>query len=222
MRLARPNKQYGYGKKRKYNKNPNTSRTANVLSRTFFAPAKSVQTAVFNRESTMQIARMVQLSDLAHSNVVDTARSYSFQLSDLPNYTEFTNLFDSYRFDEVEVIFIPGITEMAVPTNATVLSAVDFDDAGAAASLSSMLQSENCELHTINQPIRIKLKPRFASAAFAGAFTSYANSSGWVDCASDTIQHYGLKMWFGVLSGALTGQTWRITARYKISFRCAR
>ena len=209
-----------YAKYRK--RNANTSRTGRLAFSTYFAPAKRPAVSAFNGESSLQITRMVQFTNVNQNNVAAVGVSYSFQLSDLPSFADFTALFDSYRIDEVELTMIPGWTQFDNNTMALVLSVVDFDDATVSTDLSAFLQSENVQQHTPHEPIRIKLKPKFATAAFSGAFTSYSVSQGWVDCGSPSVQHYGIKLFLGALQGAATNNTWLVTARYKISLRAAR
>lgn len=61
--------------------------------------------------------RIVKLNaiDLNSTNPLAGAGNISFRLNQLPNFNEFTNLFDSYRIKAVSIRFLPNITNF-IPT----------------------------------------------------------------------------------------------------------
>lgn len=176
-----------------------------------------------------------------------------FTLNDLPQVASFTALFDQYRIDKVQVDFIPTAQICLVPqaevTAVAALDApivaggasggvygtvIDYDDSAALANLSAYMQYSNFKMGQVGslKIHRRTFKPHVATAAYAGAFTSYANMvNQWIDCASTTVQHYGLKFYADIQASSSTGgggsavaypQTWRIMATYWVSFKNVR
>jgi hypothetical protein len=172
------------------------------------------------RANNCQIARFkrwISKTDLSPvGGEVDNG--YAFALSDLPSSTDFTNLFDAYRITEIEFVLVPIISETNTADtigSPLVWTAVDFDSAGAQA-ITALQQYDTCQLHNGLKDIVVKFKPRAAMAAYAGAFTSYAEATEgqWFDCASPGVQYFGLLV--DLAQGAGNTQTYKISARYTV------
>jgi len=124
---------------------------------------------------------------------------YYHTLNGLDGYAEFTALFDQYRIVEIGVHATPGMNTETLAAggsgfNAQLLTYVDFDDASPPASQGEMLQRQNLQSWMWSKPFSFRYRPRVATAAYSGAFTSYANSSPWLDVASPAVQYYGWKL----------------------------
>lgn len=163
----------------------------------------------------------------------------AFELADLPNVTEFTNLFDQYRLHHVDVEIVP-LWNVA-PTTGTAggngnftgycHSVLDFDDATAPTAATSGIQSlqqyRSYRLENIvrGRPLRWRLVPMMALGAYSGAFTSYAAQQPmWIDCNSANVQHYGIKFIFELLdpAGVTSYMDFRINLRYYLELRLQR
>jgi hypothetical protein len=155
-----------------------------------------------------------------------TNGAYVFQLSDLDQYNSFTNVFDQYRFDEVEVTFRPMFTANPLGALSSVIipqlyTAIDYDDAtNPGTSLSYLRQYNNCVVSMYETVVR-RFRPHFALGAYTGSFNGYENEQHkWIDSSSSNVQHYGIKL---QIEAGATGQTalqsWLVNFRYKISFR---
>ena len=72
---------------------------------------------------------------------------YSFSLDQLPNYTEFTNLFDQYRINKIVVKFIPNHNSSDVSASTQVISnfnsVIDPTDATAPATGAELYEYQN-------------------------------------------------------------------------------
>lgn len=178
--------------------------------------------SISNRKANLTTCRTVTLTRISASGAGETNFQYSFQLSDLPNSSEFTSLYDEYRFDRVVMKFYPD-TQDCTPASGTgntlVYSALDYDDANVT-NIASIQQYSNCMTHNSIKPFGRSVIPRHALAAYSGAFTSYAQSEGWVDCNSPSVQHYGIKIAFPLQAGNVN--TWTPVAVYYLSFRGVR
>lgn len=144
--------------------------------------------------------------------------SLNFMLSQLQNYTDFTNLFDRYKLTGVKVTFLYQISE-ATAGGAQVLPTinygVDYDDNSAPTSLDVMKQKQNTKrkILSANRPFSIFVKPKHINALLgipgASPTTVLANSTnvGWLNCEYPSIAHTGLKFWVQDLYSGATATT---------------
>lgn len=149
--------------------------------------------------SVHHFKRTFTLGQISSSSAGPQFFGYSFRLDQLPNYTEFTNLFDQYRINKIVMKFVPnhnssdvGVTAMNIPNFHTLL---DYNDATAPASLNSMYEyanwrmSRGTSLHTrVFRPATID----YVNAT-AGANAGNPSWKQWLSTASPSIEHYGLK-----------------------------
>jgi len=131
---------------------------------------------------------------LTTSATIPTFASQAFAISQLDQVTSLSSVFDQYKIDEIEVWIAPaGIT---TGTNLGLLtSVVDYDDVGTLSTVAQALDYTNALTTTGFQGHYRRWKPHVATAAYSGAFTSFANEvSPWLDFASPGVQHFGLKL----------------------------
>lgn len=124
----------------------------------------------------------------------------------VPNYTEFTGLFDQWCLDKVDVMLIPTFTNTGMSTNPsiqlpTILHCTDDDDS-ATASKTDIQQYANCKYTQLLQnfqdpkPVR-SWRPKPATALYqTGASFAYGElvkGPKWIDVAYPTVPHYSFK-----------------------------
>ncbi len=150
-----------------------------------------------------------------------------FHLTDVPNSTDFTSLFDQYRFVEVRIKFVPTTGNFGPSTSSTdfpkLMTVIDYDDATTPLNEDEMRQYETYQVTPNTQAVERVIQPPLAAlASYSGAFTSYAQAprTMWFDCASAGIEFYGLK-WYvppiSVVSGSYV--LWTMEATYTLQFR---
>jgi len=180
--------------------------------------------------SIHQLVDLVDLSNpITQANAAggDFFYATSFKLNDLDQVSSFTALYDQYRITKIVCRVRPIMNALQGISPATaywggIYVLVDFDDAVLPASLAVMREYETCRQFSSVEKFDVVIeKPHIALAAYSGAFASFANISGqWVDSASPTVQHYGIK--FGVPHGQAAQtllQSWTVTAEYFCQFR---
>jgi len=155
------------------------------------------------------------------SSTVPVAGYYIFVLSALPNYTNYTGIFDMYRVDAIKFRLRPR-SSMATINAASyappLALVIDYDNSTALASTSAAMQYTSCAVIEAYQSCERLFKPHVAVAAYTGTFTGYKNEpAGWIDCASSSVSHYGLKWYLPVCpSGSLP--EWDVDVDVYISF----
>lgn len=176
--------------------------------------------------------------------------AFAFKLNDLPDYTEFTQLFDQYKLCAVKVTFQQPYNDSetarfprASAAQGTAMPSlhlhhvVDFNDANTLPILNLQQYQNHKVINLSGTSLRggktsVYCKPRIALAAYEGAFTGYASQRGWLDVGDAAIQHYGLKWCLdaqyadGLVS--ISGATWGVTVTvpiqltYYVAFRNVR
>lgn len=123
----------------------------------------------------------------------------------MPNYAEFTSMYDQYRIDWVEVRFMFSNNSSSVNSPATVLPAFyiakDYDDANSAGR-PELEQYNNLKIWQAggqtnrNGIFKVRVKPRAAVQYYNGVASGYGPTQGQprIDTSSPAVPHYGLKM----------------------------
>lgn len=133
------------------------------------------------------------------SVAVPTFGNFAVQLANLPSFADFSSLFDQYRFTRIEywIYSKPGTTGT---TNnllgSKICTVIDYDDSTNLTSFAQAQEYQSCIMTTLSDGHYRSLTPHVANAVYAGGvFTSFGNmTSPWIDIASSTVPHYGLKV----------------------------
>jgi len=156
----------------------------------------------------LRTVKTYQPAQIVTSTTGNTFRSYAFSISNLSDVVEMASVFDQYRITQVDCKFIPNITEAlsSTPVAGTVASVIDFDDANVFTSLTDPLDYSSLSMWKPLETIQLTFKPRMAMGAYGSSvFGSFANvAPQWIDAASATVEHYGLKLAFGSTTTAIT------------------
>jgi len=156
------------------------------------------------------------------NSVAPTYRGFTFLFSSLSDSYNWAQVFDQYRIDFVEVWYVPGVTDITGASNLGLLTtAVDYDDATAPASVAGMLNHEDSLTTRGIAGHYHKFKPHVAIATYSGAFSSYGNvQSPWIDVASPSVEHYGLKAAWTVCDAST--YVYDMVVRLSVSVRACR
>lgn len=207
-----------------------------------FRQGKQSSKYLFNRRWQTQ-------SGIVSSEVGESSGAFVFKLDDLPDYTEFTSLFDQYRICAVKVTITSpytGNTGLVPRSGAAnglgtmpaikMYSVSDYDDA-VTLTVAQLMQYQNCRITELTTNLKggkasFFIKPRLATAVYSGAFTSYGNTKMWLDAASPSVEHYGFKWAFDAIyaDGGIAGTatTWGVATslqwdlKYYVAFRNVR
>jgi hypothetical protein len=124
------------------------------------------------------------------STTVPTASGVNFTLSSFTNAAGFAQIFDQYRIDMIEItLYSNSLTTQS----GLVTTAIDYDNSAAPSNLGAALAYNTAQTKAGGASFKRTWVPGVDLAAYAGAFTAYANKRRqWIDCNSTTVQHYGL------------------------------
>jgi hypothetical protein len=150
----------------------------------------------------------------------DYVGAYYFSLGLLPGPSDFTTLFDQYRFIQISVSIIPnaGVGTGSAP----LLTAIDYDDASLPSAVSDLYQYDSVQYSQPGNVIVRTFTPRVALAVYSGAFTSFASASNnlWLDVASPNTQYYGFKVGISAVGGA--SANWNVLVNVILQCRNSR
>jgi len=145
------------------------------------------------------------LAYLTASNAVATFVATYFTGSSLGQFSSLAAVFDQYKIEMIEVWLTPRMSAAnGIALNFGQLhSVIDYDDATALTTIASALDYENCVFSSGDAGHYRRFVPHVAYATYSGAFNSYGNvAAPWIDAASSTVQHYGLKTAWTVCDSA--------------------
>lgn len=183
----------------------------------YFPPpqAASRLNAVFN---VFQTADLGAIS----SGAAPVTGAINFGFVQLNHAAALTAIFDQYRLAMVEVTFQPDLT-IAAPTQECPLfyTVVDLDDS-TAITIAQLLEYSGLQESIALKRHQHTFVPHVAVAAYSGAFTSFMNEEApWIDVASPSVQHYGVKYGFAAEPSAAS-YGYNIKVRYHFQFRNVR
>lgn len=167
----------------------------------------------------------------------------AFLINELPNFSEFTSLYDQYKIIGIVFRIIPVNNTSGTQSIANVQNGdlggflhwhIDHDDyASAPASdigIDDMRQRPDYKIHNLfnsynKNGFKRYIKPRVAIAAYNGAFSGYMNAGNkWIDCNSPQVEHYGIKGIFEIVnpSSEVRYVNMKCEATYYLRFRSVR
>lgn len=147
-------------------------------------------------QQTYRFKRSVTLPSLRSDTVVDYATNYVFKLSDLPNYTEFTSLFDEYKISCIVLKFTPLYpTNLSATDYGQIYTMIDKDD-NATLSVVQAQQYQNIKVRGGLKGKTIVIRPKIKGLIYNNSGVTTGQSSlinEWIDVAYPDVTHYCLK-----------------------------
>jgi len=176
------------------------------------------QTYFFKRHAT--------LSDITF-NTVGVGGVIDFKLNQLPNYTDFTSLFDLYRINKVVVKFVPNYTvDKGLQTSNVQYVpdfgvAIDYDSRATPTSINQIQEYDNATIVKATRQVTKVLVPKTATPVYRDGVTSaYAQGQSklWLDCAYVDVPHYAL-VFYARPSGANDLYNYVVQVKFYVAFK---
>jgi hypothetical protein len=152
------------------------------------------------------------------STTVAVGAGLAFLVNSLDNFSGLSVVYDQYYIHLIEVLIQPQITETTNTASSVgdYVTAVDIDDATAPTTYLQLAAYSSAQSSRGTVSHYHRWVPEFAVSAYSGAFTSFATAKGWIDCASPSVQHYGLKAFADVSANT---QYYIVYIKYHVMFR---
>lgn len=125
-----------------------------------------------------------------------TFNSFAFNFNAMPDFTNFTSLYDMYKINKIRFTLIPRTTETTQATSTwdnQVSSVIDYDDVTVPTTLDQLLQYPNMKMtrgtkiHSRTWVPRIRMLTDLSGA-------HEVKRAGWLDAANTGVPHYGIKL----------------------------
>lgn len=194
-------------KRRLYRKKPTTRRFVKKRKYPRRVPRPIGKTA------TMYIKRKLWSATWlpATAATSDFWKQFTLNLTQIPNYTEFTNMFDQYRIAAIKWTFYPRFTDFSgndntdtTPPGVTnigqnimhicydIYSTVSPSGTYTSTNLNSFMEQGRIKTVTNgNRPIQVYVKPVIQGNYIGGTATNMFTKSKWLPTSSPSIPHYG-------------------------------
>lgn len=153
---------------------------------------RSLPRPVVNRDRITNITRSFTPQNVATSATA-TGYAFSFALSDVNGYANFTTVFDDYRIDQVTVVLNPLNFDPVNRSYAYVY--VDYNDSSTP-TLSQAVSAENMFIVPGGTPCEYTFRPKIQAAYYSTITTQYgpASSGSWMSTQYPGAPYYGLKI----------------------------
>lgn len=187
--------------------------------------------ANYSTKRITYVTRTVQKESLLLNGQIWSSRSYTFKLSDLVSYSEFTNLFDQYKIEKVKLQFFPRFSENIIvgavgtgvshQTNSILWNCNSEDGSQRLFSESDALQAMSAKMRIANDPFTVWCKPKFqVEAATNLAIAAAKPTIGFLDTDNYGVVHYGNEI-AGYSPAAQAGQQseWKCYATYYLALK---
>lgn len=158
----------------------------------------------------------------------DQHQSYEFRLSNLVNVSDFSNLYDMYRINKIQLMLEPVFTSNGqFYNNLNVLSKKirvvhDYNSNNVLTNEDDYLEYSNCKSYLATRMIKITLYPKINNKVEgnlgADAYTSINSNKVWLDMGATNVPHQGLKVFIPEdISNVEQVPLFRVRAKYWIS-----
>lgn len=156
-----------------------------------------------------------ELYDVLTDGVNPSLAGFNFSLDVLPDFSDFTNLFDMYRIAKVEIEWLPEYTELtdaALVSNAVNVrfnSAIDLSNSTAPSTVNEILQFQQLKSTSITQKHSRSWQPTFL-------MNDLIPCKCWIPTAAHSVPHLGIKV-----ALTPTGVAMAFRSRVKLYIECA-
>ena len=180
-------------------------------------PKKVVRRRVYKRKArvngVISVCKIRQQDrDVVNANTYQTG-SYTFELSDFPEYASYVELYEYFRIDKVQVSFrsqnnnaLSG-NQPNFMCSGRVHTVIDYNDAATYAAsrigVSDMMQDNSYRCTTSTRTHTRTLVPKILMEAGGSSLGSVSKGKQWIPTGNTTsnLSHYGLKY---ILEGGYT------------------
>lgn len=163
---------------------------------------------------------------LTNDTIIDKFKNFTVQLSDVPGYNEFIQLYDQYKIAKVVVSLVP-MFNTSEPLNASsstvppTWSILDYDG-GFPATRNAMLEYQNLRMVNGHKWHKRVFVPRMQATVYNGVTSAYVPRTGFIDCGSSGVPHYGATFMALPIGGVDGPFSYDLKVTYYLAFKNVR
>ena len=180
------------------------------------APSRMLRPTTMNQPNLAPVVvtkrHVTGIFDVSTDGINPTLVGLNFKLNQIPGYTEFTAMFQTYCIEKVDLWLRPEYTELtdaAIASNSVnveLFSAIDTTDSTAPASVNALLEFQSLAHTGITQNHYRSVRPSYL---MDGAIPVCSR----ISTASPSVSWYGLKI---AIPPTGTAMVFRSTARFTV------
>lgn len=163
--------------------------------------------------------RFVDLGTIAADSALNVYSGFDFRLNDLPGWSEFQSLYDSYKINAIKIKFIPSqtvsnsLSTVANNQNTRFISVIDYNDDSNPTSIDDLRQYHTCKVtNAFKTHTRYIYKPKYVIGA--------SQSRMWISTTTPSTAWYGLKVAIEPMGSTVsTSMNYHIEGKYYLSFK---
>lgn len=141
-------------------------------------------------------------NNLQVDSLVNYSNSWGFTLAMLPNYTDFTNLYDEYCITKAVIRFIPKISQVTAQSGVStpnelltqLHTAIDYDDSAALPTATALNEITQYQSHRMSRGHQTHTRVLVPKIEVTGSSGQYPKAFQWIDCDTPTVLHNGVKV----------------------------
>lgn len=166
-------------------------------------------------------------NELTATTTAPVYNAWQFKLTDVPNYTDFTNLYDMYQIRGVEIELIPQANSVEVgnASGPCVHSALDYNDPQLPTSVAELCQFENYKMTRGLRSHKRYVRPKMmdlglANVTPATVITTGYSKNQWINTNTPDVRHYGIKFVIDqIQSGSERQMNFDVRLKYYLAFK---
>lgn len=175
-------------------------RTSSNLIKSRKLYARYTQPRTVNQTSVYPVKRTYLAATLTTATTFQDGL-LQFELRYLPDFAEFTALYDQYRVDKLVFKFIPSantnVSGLLVEQLLPYVTAIDFDGGSVGLTLAQLISYESAQFTSPYEKKTITVQPRAELLTLDGAAAtvsaSMAPSTSWWDCSNTAVSFFGVR-----------------------------
>lgn len=173
------------------------------------------------KQALFYYTRFVDLGSITSSTSANIYGASAFNLTQVPGYTDFINLYDFYKLKAIKISFIPlsNITEDGV--NGTIYfqriyTVIDYNDVAIPSSVSELQQYKSCKWSPNLKIHKRYFKPKTIIDSY-NELALTLDKQPWVPTSNTGNSYYGIKWAIENTSSLIT--RYKIEAKYYLVFK---
>lgn len=164
------------------------------------------------------------------ANTTFTAGSiYIEPNTDIPGWSEFVSLYDSYKIMAMKVMFFPisdNTTSVASQSESflRIFTAIDYNDRSVPIDVSTLREYDNCKISPNNKVHKRYFKPNFTLDIENTDFTATMPNKykPWLATNAGNAEHYGLKYAIETQNNTSSVPLYRVEIKVYMAFKAKR
>lgn len=204
-----------YYRRRTYRRRPTKKRTyRRRFKRTYRTNKRGQKLYLFKRH--------VAMDNISVTNISPFLGAFVFSLDMVPDYSEFTSLYDYYKINGIKIMFLPKQTQSVsigsvnnADASSRFFSVLDFNDVTPPATIDDLRQYQSCRMTPVLRIHKRYFKPRVQDSS-----GTYSPGNPWIDTSSPSKFYYGLKVGVDpIFSSSTTAMEYTVEAKFYLSFK---